>query len=186
MTLRLAPLLLLAACAGSPAPPPEFAAALARGGQGSIERTAGDGERYCVPTDHRLLPRAVAVAIRTLQPGGELDALEQVFAGDETWYFARHRFRDPTTPSRSVLLTSDGRVIERSHELAASGIGQDLARAMAAAQAALSAPAVRVEIVHGAPGSEWLRVSNRERSVDCDFAGTVRAVHDREPVTSRR
>ena len=181
---RLA-VVVLAACAAHPQPPAAFAAALARAGSGFVEREAGAIVRGAVPCSASALPRGATVTIRTLQPGGEMDALEQVFVGDEALFFARHRYADATTPSRSVLVAGDGRVIERSHEVPAAGDDPTLAPALRAAQAALGEPTARVEIVHGAPGSEWLRVSGSARIVDCALDGAVRSVREREIVTQR-
>lgn len=176
---------MLAACAAHPQPP-AFAAALARAGSGFVEREAGAIVRCGVPCAASALPRGATVTIRTLQPGGVVDALEQVFVGSETLFFARHRYADATTPSRSVLVAGDGRVIERSHEVPAAAGDPALAPALQAAQEALGEPAARVEIVHGAPGSEWLRVSGGARSVDCPLDGAVRSVRERETVLPTR
>lgn len=154
---------LLAAACAAPRLPPGFAEAAEAAPSEVPVRVWIEGDRLvgaAVPVGPGGLPAAVRHAVDAIAPGGE-----QLFAGREwgPWgegFRIEKRYVEPGQESfRSLLLTADGQVLERSHSvplaqipneilLAAMSIGRDL---------------LRCEIVSGPAAEQFWRATLRDR-----------------------
>ncbi|MEM7199543.1 MAG: hypothetical protein AAF628_04715 [Planctomycetota bacterium] len=122
------------------------------------------------------LPRAVSVAIDTIQPGGEPHTLQRVIQDGDELYRSTKRYVDGDATSwRSVLLDGDGTVRERSHSLPRLELPASVA---AQIERAVRGAIQRVDAVQGDPGAEWFRAYIRHGDarwvVDCTRGGAIR------------
>lgn len=186
LRLALTLCLCLAACRSTTEPPAEFARALHRAPRGYIARQGASVVECAVAIERHALPRAADVTIDAVQPGGVEVTFEQVFRADAVLYRARTRYQAPGPPSRTVLVDAAGRVIERAYEVTDDEVAAsaDLDAAERALRAAFAGLNVRFEIVHGSPGTEWVRghadAAPDARVGDCDRDGTLHCVADLE------
>ena len=167
--------LCLLGCAGKNDPPPEFVRQVGTVGRVCLQRDDGGVVALAVQAERRHLPRAAAVTVAALQPGGEHTDFELVWSGGRSLYRAITWYAAGNGHVRTVLVDRDGHVIERSHQVTPIA-GGDLAQARAALSSALDGQVARFEIVHGEGASEWLRAhaTDGTRVVDCDLDGRLR------------
>jgi hypothetical protein len=178
------PLLILAACGSAPPLPPGFAALAAEAPEDEPARLYVDGDRIAsaaASLGPGGLPHEVRIAADAIAPGGRT-----VFTGREWgprgsgWRIEKAYQDGKQEHFRSMLLGSDGSVLERSHSLPLSEVPQQV---LLAAQAPARSDVQRVDIVSGPTAEEGYRVTVADRAgrtylVACDLQG-------RSPVTWR-
>lgn len=128
---------------------------------------------------------APAPAERTaagVQPDGELRLRAREWsAAGAGWRFVKEY---PDGQRRSLLVTDDGQVLERTHSLAE--VPAELQQAL---QAAGRGDVEGVDVVQAAPGVEWIRVTQStprgRRIVELALDGSVRRVTRSLPAVLR-
>jgi len=166
----------VSACRGVD-PAAAFARALPNSTRGYIARDGECVAECAVTTTRDALPRAAAVTVAAVQPDAARTDFERVWRNGEVLYRARSHYPPPGPATRTVLVDAAGRVVERGFEIsaAAAEAAADLSPAVAALRRALPAVDVRLEVVHGEAGREWLRARTDTapgtRIVDCDRDG---------------
>jgi len=171
------PLQILAACGSAPPVPAGFAALAAEAPEDEPVRLCIDGERI-VSAAASLgpggLPHDVRVAADAIAPGGRT-----VFMGREWgprgsgWRIEKAYHDGKQEHFRSMLLGSDGSVLERSHSLPLLEVPQQV---LLAARAEARSDVQRVDIVSGPATEEGYRVTVADRAgrtllVECDLQG---------------
>jgi hypothetical protein len=172
----------LSACAGLGKPPAAFVREVGRAGHVRVERHGDAVVAYAIDTTRAALPRAAAVTIAAVQPGGAHTRWETTWQRGKILYRATTRYAEPGVGTRSVLVDAEGAVHERTHEVAMAQLASgDLAAAHAACSKELAGAEARYEIVQG-PDGEWLRAAADDgtRIVDCEFSGVLRSVRGLE------
>ena len=165
----------LLGCAGPTDPTPEFVRQVGTVGRVRLQRDDGGTVAIAVEAERRHLPRAAAVTVAALQPGGERTDFELVWSGARALFRATTWYVAGDGHVRTVLVDRDGQVVERSHQVTPIA-GDALARARATLSSALDGQVARFEIVHGEGAGEWLRAhaADGTRVVDCDLDGRLR------------
>jgi hypothetical protein len=168
--------LCLVACAGPAALPGGFARAAGEaGGEPCVLLLRGDAVAIArAPLAARELPDPVARTVAAIQPGGAMRAMrEWSEAGEgffvETVYGPEDR--------RTLRLSADGGVRERSHTIEAAAMAVE---ARAAIERLRLGTIAHVAAVQGEGHSEWYRATLRDGArlhvVDCGLDGAVRSV----------
>lgn len=173
----------LTACAGAAGLPPGFAENLAEAPEGRPVRFRSRGDALvavAVPAVEHVLPPGLRRVVAGLVPGGRT-----VWFGRE-WGPLGHGFRlekrygdgGSDGDFRTVLVTPDGTVLERTHSLAIGNAPQDVLRA---AMTGGRMQVERVEVVQRGEGEEGYRVRTRNALgrtfvVAVDLRARVRSV----------
>ena len=164
------------ACTAAPGLPPDFTTDLARGepGAGRIEVRDSRIEAVSAPITEADLPHRVAIAVQAIQPGGATLEVSRVWRGDLEAFSITTRYGEGAAAQlRSALLSADGEVIERTHQLPIA----EVAAAAHQAVAALGLGRIVVaEVVQTEPGAEhyrvWLEQADGAKFVaECSLAG---------------
>ncbi len=165
----------LLGCAGPTDPPAEFMRQVGTVGRVRLQRDGDDVVAIAVEAERRHLPRAAAVTVAALQPGGERTDFELVFCGARALYRATTWYAAGDGHVRTVLVDHAGQVVERTYQVTPIA-GDELALAQATLSSALDGQVARFEIVHGEGAGEWLRAhaADGARVVDCDLDGRLR------------
>jgi hypothetical protein len=152
----------LAACAGTGPRATELAAAIAAAPPGTAARLWLDGDRLgtaVVPCHQAELPPAVRQMLVAVAPDGERQFTGREWGPRGAGFRIEVRYADPAHV-RSVLLTNDGAVLERSHTVPLTEVPQHVL-----ATALRSAPFVdEAWVVSGPRREEHWELQLRDRS----------------------
>lgn len=168
----------LAACQASGLPEGFSEAARRSPGTGRCRLRVESGRVASVAIDvsPRDLPRAARrMADAVLPPeGGKLAELAKEWGPRGVGFRVRRSYGEPGADVRSVLVTEDGRVLERTHRIAPDELPAAVRRA--AERARPGGVIEHADVVQGDPGEEGFRVLVREGRaatwlVECDARG---------------
>lgn len=182
----LAATLALAACAGTPILPADLAHRLAEAPgdhAARLELLGSDVRRFVLPLQPVELPPAARTGVEAVAPRGELQFVGREWGPRGEGYRVDKRYDvEGVEHTRSVLVESQGRVLERSHSVPIA----EVPAAVLTTAARFGFAVERIEIVAGATREEYWQCLVADRSgrrfvVRTELDGTLRECLRRLP-----